>query len=891
MSIKQKLISILVIPLLVVIILVSNLLYESYYKTQNLSKFEKVIMLSTNVGHLIHEIQNERILSVGFLDSEGGKFEDELLIQRKKTAVVQKKLKSFLNEFDVKLYNRELSIYLSKAQIKLKKLKKIRVEITNLSINSDDMITFYSSINKPFLNLIGNISKISIEPELSLQLIAYVNFLLSKESSAIEGAIGTNVLEIDKFEKGTNEKFRDLISAQKVLNEKFFDYSSKKTTAFYKKTLLGKNIDEVERIRQIMLNTNEKYAIILDIQRLVGYGGIIHNFKNYVIRGRSKYKFKMTKQYKQLKKYIEVYNALPNVSTQEKNLLKSIETVFTTYNKGIKGANKANLKMLDMVVGVSHGPAINALNKLSVSLFADSSEYWLTQTMGKLAKLKKVEVYLEDTLTFTINNIKTQANNTMILFGVLSLLAIIITLLSARIISSGILENVKNLQKGLNEFFDFINFKKDSIEIIEIKNKDELGLMAITVNENIEITKQNLLKEKDLINDTISVSNKINSGYLNNQIELTCNNPALNDLKDIINEMLKTLSSNIAKITEVLDSYSNLNFLPKVNNQSVEGEIKQLGMDVNSLGDSITQMLLENKKSGLILSQNTNTLTNNLDKLSNASNIQAASLEETAASIEELTQNLKANNHATNEMAKYGNAVKESVGTGQDLANSTVDSMNAINQQTQAISDAIGVIDQIAFQTNILSLNAAVEAATAGEAGKGFAVVAQEVRNLASRSAEAAREIKDLVENAQNKTKDGKSIADNMINGYENLNENITKTINLIMSVTTASIEQESGIIQINDAINSLDKLTQENTQNTSSADNIAKETQKISQMIVSSANAKEFEGKNSIEISETAATSILIDNVQISKNVTKSINSNKVNSANVNTQDEWENF
>ena len=101
------------------------------------------------------------------------------------------------------------------------------------------------------------------------------------------------------------------------------------------------------------------------------------------------------------------------------------------------------------------------------------------------------------------------------------------------------------------------------------------------------------------------------------------------------------------------------------------------------------------------------------------------------------------------------------------------ESMEEINEQTSSIADAITVIDQIAFQTNILSLNAAVEAATAGEAGKGFAVVAQEVRNLASRSAEAAREIKALVENANSKADEGKQIANKMITGYSKLNENI----------------------------------------------------------------------------------------------------------------------
>ncbi|WP_423776185.1 methyl-accepting chemotaxis protein [Aliarcobacter skirrowii] len=149
-------------------------------------------------------------------------------------------------------------------------------------------------------------------------------------------------------------------------------------------------------------------------------------------------------------------------------------------------------------------------------------------------------------------------------------------------------------------------------------------------------------------------------------------------------------------------------------------------------------------------------------------------------------------------MAHLSKDVKESVVLGENLANKTALSMDEINSKVEAINEAIEVIDQIAFQTNILSLNAAVEAATAGEAGKGFAVVAQEVRNLANRSAEAAKEIKSLVENATSKTNEGKKISDDMIEGYNNLNRLIGETITIIQDVSIASNEQLKGIEQIN---------------------------------------------------------------------------------------------
>jgi methyl-accepting chemotaxis protein len=483
------------------------------------------------------------------------------------------------------------------------------------------------------------------------------------------------------------------------------------------------------------------------------------------------------------------------------------------------------------------------------SNFGIDPNYWFTKITEKINLLKKVEDHIAETLVTIINHELDNANQNMIVYGLLSVFGIALTMILARTIAFTILIDVDSVKRGVENFFAFINFEKDDIELIKVNSNDELGMMSKIINKNIEDTKANIQKDRALITDTIRVTNQINKGYLNTKIELGSNNPSLNELKNIINEMLGTLNNNISNILNVLTSYSKLDFRPKLAENDLEGIIKELEKDVNILGDVITQTLLENKRIGIVLSNNANILTKNMSGIASAANSQAASLEETAASLEEITSNITNNTETTTKMATYGNKVKTSITLGQDLANKTALSMEEINSQTSAINEAITIIDQIAFQTNILSLNAAVEAATAGEAGKGFAVVAGEVRTLASRSAEAAKQIKSLVENAQRKTQDGKDIASNMIKGYTELNENITITLELIQNVTTASKEQSTGMIQINDAVNNLDQITQLNAQNASEANEIAQKTLDISNTIIEQADAKEFNGKDSIRV------------------------------------------
>ena len=445
---------------------------------------------------------------------------------------------------------------------------------------------------------------------------------------------------------------------------------------------------------------------------------------------------------------------------------------------------------------------------------------------------------------------KNNISSTTISVVVILLLTIVLIAILIQFIAKNIVQQVTIFQNGLFDFFRYLNKDSASVLPIKINSKDEFGQMAAIVNENIQQVQNIINQDNELIEDAKIVMKRVNNGWYSQYIESHTQNTSLEEFKDNVNKMIKSTRERFVEVDEVLEEYAKHNYISKLTlkpNDEKGGVLERLVIGINGLQDSITQMLVENKSNGLTLEDSSKILLTNVDKLNASSNTAVASLEETAAALEEITSNIRNNTQSIFKMSTLAQDVTKSVKDGEVLATETVNAMQEINNQVQDINDAIAVIDQIAFQTNILSLNAAVEAATAGEAGRGFAVVAQEVRNLASRSADAAKEIKNIVEQARNKADVGKTIANNMIIGYGSLNQNITQTIELIENIEHASKEQLQGIEQINDAVNALDQQTQQNAVVALQSHEVAVITDSIAKLVVKNANEKEFIGKNAV--------------------------------------------
>jgi len=282
------------------------------------------------------------------------------------------------------------------------------------------------------------------------------------------------------------------------------------------------------------------------------------------------------------------------------------------------------------------------------------------------------------------------------------------------------------------------------------------------------------------------------------------------DITKQYNEAL-TLANAVEETQIIIEGAKKGDLSSRVPLDGKTGAIASLCDGVNAIMDKMTEVIEQVREASETINTAAGEISTGNSDLSSRTEEQASSLEETAASMEELASTVKNNAENAKQANQLAIAASGIAEKGGKVVSDVVSTMEDINSSAKKIEDIISVIDGIAFQTNILALNAAVEAARAGEQGRGFAVVAGEVRNLAQRSASAAKEIKELITDSVNKTAIGTSQVQSAGTTMQEIVASVQRVTDIMGEITAASVEQSVGIDQVNTAVTSMDEVTQQN--------------------------------------------------------------------------------
>ena len=417
-------------------------------------------------------------------------------------------------------------------------------------------------------------------------------------------------------------------------------------------------------------------------------------------------------------------------------------------------------------------------------------------------------------------------------------ITIIFSVIVIKLMQKNFVQKLDNLTYGLFGFFSYLKGDSDKFAYID----DVAGDISAAINKNFKQIETNLVNDNKFMKELTEVLESVKMGEYDKRVNHKPSSNTLQEVYSLINQTLEKIEHDIGKdLTVIVDrvhEYTSEDYTKSITNP--KGILEK---SISQLRDVIVYMLKDAKDFGEEFERRASVVNKKINFA--YENIDVDITRELAKiiyAIDEVSKHIKANVEGASFIHSYSDEVTSSAKAGEELAKQTSSAMKDISTEVDKINEAIRIIDKITVQTNILSLNAAVEASSAGEAGKGFAVVASEVRNLAAQTSIAAKEIQEVVDVAKKKSEYATKISSDMIAGYRELVSKVEGSLEFIHNITKNSNMQDKHIVEVDELVKKMQDMIIDSLQLLKAADEQSNENRARSKQLLEFTHNKKFE-------------------------------------------------
>ena len=476
-----------------------------------------------------------------------------------------------------------------------------------------------------------------------------------------------------------------------------------------------------------------------------------------------------------------------SISKEDYNKVVALNSVINKFMQDFDDYNPKEFSDEFDAVARKKADFIDAMNIIKNVVATEDVSYdaasWFSKISISIDAMRELELKLLDNMQKDAIRIKGDANTELIISSIVIAICILLMLLVSTLIGKNLISGIDQTKNGLVRFFDFLNYKSNKAEFLDRSGSDEIGQMSALINENIKQIEANLSEQNNFIKEANTFVNQIGKGNYVAQLNADTSNPALSQLKQTFKDLQIALKHAIAEngddVLNLLESFKKQDFTKRLEDDG------KMAVGINALGEEIAKMLRANLDQAHVLEEKAEALSQSMKELTQGANVQASSLQESAAAVEQMSSSMNAISQKTSDVIR----------------------------QSDEIKNIITIIRDIADQTNLLALNAAIEAARAGEHGRGFAVVADEVRKLAERTQKSLTEIE--------------------------ANTNVlAQSIN---EMSESIKEQSEGINMINQSVAQIDTLTKENVVIVNKANEVTSDVDDMAKAIVNEVRKSKF--------------------------------------------------